>query len=147
MQDSEILPQILFHVKSVRYIDQIGYNYVQYAGSFTNTRNPEKRYRYFQSIIEVKKSLSGFAEKIQTLNPTLYQGIIKKVDSLDVVVLNHLVFFHYKRADLQRVLQLLEKNDFYPLRARVSGKMKALKWGLNNVSRFTNFILNYKNRK
>ena len=143
MQDSEILPQILFHVKSVRYIDHIGYNYVQYAGSFTNTQNPEKRYHYFQSIIEVKKSLSDFAEKIQTLNPTLYQGIIKKVESLDVVVLNHLVFFRYKRADLQRVLQLLEQNDFYPLRAQVSGKMKALKWGLNNFPFTTNFVLSF----
>lgn len=143
MQDSEILPQILFHIKSVRYIDQIGYNYVQYAGSFTNTQNPEKRYRYFQSIIEVKKSLSSFAGKIQTLNPTLYQGIIKKVDSLDLVVLNHLVFFRYKRADLQRVLQLLEENDFYPLRARVSGKMKALKWMLNYLPFTTNFVLSF----
>lgn len=143
MQDSEILPRILFHVKSVRYIDQIGYNYVQYAGSFTNTQNPEKRYRYFQSIIEVKNSLSGFAEKIQTLNPTLYQGIIKKVTSLDMIVFNHLVFFRYRKEDLQRVLQLLEKNDFYPLRAQVSGKMKALKWMLNYLPFTTNFVLSF----
>ncbi|MNK67244.1 putative glycosyltransferase EpsJ [compost metagenome] len=141
MQDSEILPKILYHATSVEYLDLVGYNYVQYQNSFTNTQDAGKRFKYFQSIIEVRDSLFQFGEGIKTQNEVLYSGIQKKIQSLNQVVFNHLVFFKYEREDFEKNIKLLKLNGFFPLKAEVSGKMKLIKFGINKLPLLTNFVL------
>lgn len=141
MQDSEILPQVMLYAKSVKYLDLVGYNYVQYAHSFTNTHDPQKRYDYFRSIIEVRDSLQRFGPRVQAQHPLLYSGIQKKLGALDQVVLSHLVFYRYKSSDFRKNLALLKRAGFYPLKANVRGRMKIVKYGINIFPRITNAIL------
>lgn len=143
MQDSEILPRILYYVRSVKYLDVIGYNYVQYQNSFTNTQDAGKRYKYFQSIIEVRNSLRQFAKSIETKNPELHLGTQKKLESLNQIVFNHLVFYRYKNEDFKKNIQLLKNADFFPVKSKVSGKLKFIQFGINKFPLFTNYILNF----
>lgn len=143
MQDSEILPRILYYVKSVKYLDFVGYNYVQYENSFTNTQNPEKRYKYFQSIIEVRDSLKYFANTIKDDDKELYIGVQKKLESLNQIVFNHLVFYKYKNGDFMKNLDLLKKASLFPIKVKAKGKMNFIKLGVNNFPMLTNYILNY----
>lgn len=143
MQDSEILPKILLHVRSVKYFGLVGYNYVQYQNSFTNTQDAGKRYRYFQSIIEVRDSLEKFGQTVRTQNPELYLGIQKKIESLSQVVFNHLVFYKYKKGDFIKNIELLKKADLFPIEASAKGKMRLVKLALNNLPSFTNYVLNF----
>lgn len=142
MQDSEILPRILYHVKSVKYLNLVAYNYVQYKNSFTNTQNPIKRYKYFESIIEVRNSLQNFGEIIKTKNSELYIGIQNKLESLDQVVFNHLVFYRYKNEDFVRNIELLKNANFFPIKVNTTGKMKFVKWAINRFPALTNYFLN-----
>ncbi len=146
MQDSEILPKILYHVQTVKYLDLIGYNYVQYQNSFTNTQDAGKRYKYFQSIIEVRDSLLQFGENIKMENPKLYSGIQKKLKSLNQIVFNHLVFFKYKNEDFTKNINLLRDAGFYPVKLKAEGKMKLIKLGINRFPRLTNTVLNLKKK-
>ena len=131
MQDSEIFPRIMYHAKEVIYFDFTVYNYVQHENSFTNTQNAQKRINYFESIIEVKKSLTNFAIEIQIKDPILYQGIQKKIISLHKVVFNHLVFFNYSNSTFKHVINLLKQHNFYPLKFNPVGKLKWVKIGFN----------------
>lgn len=142
MQDSEILPRVLYYVKSVKYLDLVAYNYVQYQNSFTNTKDAGKRFKYFQSIIEVRDSLFQFGESIEKDNGELYLGVEKKLRSLNQIVFNHLVFFKYKNSDFKKNTELLKSSGFYPLAADVSGKMKFIKFGINKFPLLTNCVLN-----
>ncbi len=142
MQDSEILPKILFHTNSVKYIDEVGYNYVQYQNSYTNTQNPEKRFQYFQSIIEVRDSLQDFAISVKNENPDLTEALHKKIESLNQIVLNHLVFYKYKNKDFLRNIELLKKASLFPINAKVTGKMIFIKLTLNHFPILTNSLLN-----
>lgn len=132
MQDSEILPKIIFYSKSVKYLDIIAYNYVQHPNSFTNDTNFSKRLRYFESIITVDQSLEAFKNKIRNKNPELAEAIQNKQIDLHQIVFNHLVFFSYTKKNLKSILSYLKENNFYPLKYSPSGKMKLVKLGLNN---------------
>lgn len=115
MQDSEILPKIMFHVTNFLYINKIAYNYVQQKNSFTNSSNPNKRKKYFQSIIEVDNSLEKFGNEIRNISTELYNAIQIKRKSLHMIIFNHLVFFKYDSKTLKEVLNILKQNNFYPL--------------------------------
>lgn len=142
MQDSEILPKILHHTKSVKYLNFIGYNYVQYINSFTNSQDATKRYKYFQSIIEVRSSLLEFGENIKNVNPELYCGIQMKLNSLNQVVFSHLVFFRYKNKDFLNNINLLKEAKFFPIKTDLTGKMEFVKICLNTFPIITNTFLN-----
>ena len=47
------------------------YNYVQHANSFTNSNNPEVRFKYFKSIIAVQNSLTAFSNQIKENHPKI----------------------------------------------------------------------------
>lgn len=144
MQDSEILPKILLQVKTLKYLDVIGYNYVQYQNSFTNTQDGEKRYKYFKSIIAVRDSLVLFGESIRDQNPQLFSGIQNKLESLNQVILDHLVFYKYNAKNFMRNIELLRENGLFPLKAKVEGnKMNLVKLGINNAPKITNYVLNF----
>lgn len=141
MQDSEILPKLLYHSSRLSYLDKVCYYYVQHADSYTNSSNGQKRYNYFSSIVEVRNSLNDFAEKIADTNPDLKEGINHKSQTLHHVVFNHLIFFTYQKEWLLKIIKLLRENDFYPLKHHTSGKMKIIKWGLNHFPIFTKKII------
>lgn len=115
MQDSEIMPKILFHTKRIAYLPDPIYHYVQRDDSFTNSQDGEKRYNYFKSIIEVDHSLSDFADKIKKEDSILYETLLKKTDLLHMVIFNHLIYFRYGKKWLRKILILLKENGYYPL--------------------------------
>lgn len=131
MQDSEILPKLIFRANNFIYTDHCIYNYVQHKNSFTNTSNADKRLSYFKSIIAVEKSLKSFGQLIEKKDEILYQGIQKKRISLHKVVFHHLIFFSYSTEGLLKIINYLKKHDFYPLRYNAKGKYKMIKYGLN----------------
>lgn len=142
MQDSEIMPKIIYHSQSVKFLSIIAYNYVQHDSSFTNTINQHKRLRYFESIVEVNKSLEDFKIKIQQQNPPLAEAIAKKQTTLNQVIFNHLVFFKYDKKTLKEIIRLLGQNGLFPLKFAPKGKMILVKLGLNNFPILTKNILN-----
>lgn len=142
MQDSEIMPKIIFYAQSVKYLPVVAYNYVQHESSFTNSINPQKRLRYFESIVEVNKSLEDFKIKIQQQNPPLAEAIANKQNTLYQVIFNHLVFFKYDKKTLKEIIRLLGQNGLFPLKFAPKGKMILVKLGLNNFPILTKNILN-----
>jgi glycosyltransferase involved in cell wall biosynthesis len=142
MQDSEILPKIMFFAQRVLISTEIVYNYVQQKTSFTNTNNGQKRIKYFQSIIEVDKSLNDFAEKIKDKSTVLYEAIQLKRISLHRIVFNHLVFFKYNSQTLKSILTILKQADFYPLKYKPTEfKKKMIKIALNFNPIISKFII------
>lgn len=132
MQDSEILPRLMFYTERLSYLKEVCYFYVQQENSFTNTNDGQKRYNYFFSVIQIRKFLKDFLDESGYKNPLIASGIKNKIVSLDHLVFNHLVFYIYKKEWLEKILKLLKDNDFYPLKYKAKGKMKIIKWGLNN---------------
>lgn len=142
MQDSEILPKLINHIKAVKYIDRVAYNYVQYQNSYTNTQDGSRRFKYFQSIIEVRDSLAEFGKSIIETNPELHATIQKKITSLNQVVFDHLVFYKYNSKNFSKNIILLKKAGLYPITNRAEGKMRWIKWGINNFPLTTNMLFN-----
>ncbi|MGB6084286.1 glycosyltransferase family 2 protein [Moheibacter sp.] len=143
MQDSEILPKIVFRAKNLVYTDECIYNYVQHKNSYTNTSNADKRLNYFKSIIAVENSLLSFGELIREKDSILFEGIQKKRNSLHKIVFNHLIFFSYSKAGLIKIINYLKENKFYPLKHNAKGKFLWIKYGLNNFPVFTKRVIDY----
>jgi glycosyltransferase involved in cell wall biosynthesis len=131
MQDSEILPKLMINTNRLSFFGKNAYYYVQHPNSFTNTTDGEKRLKYFQSMIEVHQSLNNFRHKIITKDETLAKTIKLKLDAVHVNVLVHLIYFVYKDERLKEIIELLTANEFYPLKAKVKGKMMWFKLGIN----------------
>jgi glycosyltransferase involved in cell wall biosynthesis len=150
MQDSEILPKLMFHIQRISFLEKACYFYVQHPDSFTNSNSGEKRFKYFESIMEVNESLNNFMLNEAKDNLDLMTGVKFKIESLNQVVFNHLVFFKYESDYLIKIINLLKKNDFYPLKYSPSEKLKILKLGLNNypisTKRLIDKIRKIKNR-
>ncbi len=140
MQDSEILPKIIYYSKSVKYLNVIGYNYVQHSESLTNAKDFSKRYKYFESIIIVNQSLQKFGYEIMKTNSKLAEVIIDKRLSLHQIVFNHVVYFPYTKENLKSILKLLRENKFYPFIFSPPRKLRFVKFGLNNFPYLTKFI-------
>lgn len=142
MQDSEILPKLLHRVKRIGFLDTPLYYYVQQENSFTNSTNFEKRYRYFQSIIEVRDSLR---DQLQLHNEDymLGGGIQKKLASIQTVFITHLLYFPYEKGDFSRIITLLRQNKVFPLIPdQLSRRFKFLALGLNKSPWFTYLLFN-----
>lgn len=131
MQDSEILPRLLYHVNKIVYNASAVYNYVQHETSFTNTKNPSKRLQYFKSIMTVNASLEDFKKEISLTDARLAKTIEKKQEALHRVVFYHVAFFPHSSSNFKVILSLLKEHNFYPLQASLTGKLKLLKLSLN----------------
>lgn len=131
MQDSEILPKLMVNTNRLSFFGKNAYYYVQHPNSFTNTTNGEKRLKYFQSMIEVHQSLKDFRHTIIAQDKILAETIQLKLEALHLNVLFHLVYFGYKNDRLKEIIELLRENEFYPLKAKVKGKMMWFKVGIN----------------
>lgn len=129
MQDSEILPKLMINTHRLSFLKTSSYYYVQHDDSFTNSSNGDKRFAYFESIIEVRESLLAILKANE--NEDLRFGINRKLDSLHEVVFNHLVFFQYENDWFKKTIEMLKLNGYYPLRNNPKGKMKLIKFGLN----------------
>ena len=81
MQDSEIMPKIMYFTEKVKYLGLVGYNYRQQQTSFTNSQNPEKRLKYFESIISGKRALENFSIDVQTKESVLYGARLEQIKS------------------------------------------------------------------
>jgi len=143
MQDSEILPKLLFYTNKLKFFKPAVYNYVQREDSFTNSTNGKKRYKYFQSIIEVKNSLQNFCLTIPNEKINLKIGIQNKLNSLHKVIFYHLIFFKYDKKDLRKNIELLKQNKLYPLQYKAKGKLKIVKIFMNIFPIFTKKIIDF----
>lgn len=141
MQDSEILPRLMYYTKSIIYKNFAVYNYVQHAGSFTNTTDSNKRLRYFESIITVDHSLQKFVEGVGSDDILLCNTVALKRATLHQIVFNHLVFFPYSAKTFRKVINLLQKNNFYPLKAKQKGKLTIVFVSMNLMPLLTNRVL------
>ncbi len=141
MQDSEILPRLMYYTKSIIYKNFAVYNYVQHAGSFTNTTDSNKRLRYFESIITVDHSLQKFVEGVGSDDTLLCNTVALKRATLHQIVFNHLVFFPYSAKTFRKVINLLQKNNFYPLKAKQKGKLTIVFVSMNLMPLLTTRVL------
>lgn len=141
MQDSEILPKLLFYTNRISFLKLVSYYYVQQPNSFTNSIDGAKRYAYFLSIIVVRNSLIDFQEKIKYIQPDLAFGIDKKLEGLQHILYNHLLFFSYENEWLVKIIKLLKENKLYPLQYKAKGKMQILKIGLNSYPVVTKWFV------
>lgn len=141
MQDSEILPKLMFHANRISFFDEVCYYYMQQPGSFTNSKNAEKRYKYFESIIAVRDSLEGFLASDGYKNSQIASGIRMKLQSLHHIVYNHLVFTRYEEKWLEKIIVLLRNNRFFPLQYGQSAKTKLVAMALNAAPVFTKKII------
>ncbi len=141
MQDSEIMPKLMIHIQRLSFLKSTCYYYVQQINSFTNTTSGEKRFKYFESIIEVKESLELFLENEAKNNLQIKNGLVGKIEGLHQIVFNHLLFFSYEKEWLLKIIQLLKQHNLYPLQHKAKGKMQMLKIGLNNYPIATKWLV------
>ncbi len=131
MQDSEILPKILINASKVGLFNMTCYYYVQYKESFTNTNNGQKRYSYFQSILEVERSLKEFQNILHRKDDEMKSGLKKKLTTLERVIFFHLLYYRYDKLWLLKCIELLRQNGHYPLKFKPKGKLLFFYYGLN----------------
>lgn len=141
MQDSEILPKIMIYSKKISYLNSVSYYYYQQENSFTNSKEGEKRYNYFLSIIKVKNSLIVSMNETKEKNILISNGIEKKIKSLDLIVFNHLIYFKYETIWFKKIIKLLKANDFFPVKNINGLKKNLIKWCLNNFPFYTKKII------
>ena len=144
MQDSEILPKLMYYADWVRCLNKHCYCYLQQRNSFTNTNNGQKRYNYFKSITEVRNSLEDFSNSIE--NKKMIEGVNKKIEMLHEVVFNHFVCYNYDLEWLVKIIDLLTQNGFYPLKYNAKGKMHIVKMGLNKCPVLTKYLIEKNQR-
>ena len=126
MQDSEILPKIMNHIKRLTFLNKVCYFYLQQPESFTNSEKGGKRYNYFESIIAVSYSLQEFLSSIEDENPKIALGIKKKLLSFHHIVYNHLVYVPYEKKWLIKIIELLKIHAFYPLQFQGDTKVRLI---------------------
>ena len=139
MQDSEIFPKIMKFTSKVSVMDKHCYYYVQHDNSYTNIKNPEKRFNYFKSLVIVKKSLENTLCNCD--DKDLKIGLEKKLDILHKIVFNHLVFNHFDNRWFKESILLLNKNNLYPIKFKPKYKLLPILWGLNSFPYLTKFII------
>lgn len=147
MQDSEILPKLLINTHRLAFLNKVCYYYVQQVNSFTNNSNGQKRFKYFESIIEVRYSLQNFLTKKVANDSSMKIGIEKKLEAMQSIVFMHLIFFAYEREWLNKIIKLLKHNEFYPLKYKAKGKMKIIKYGMNMNPLLTKMIIDFMRKK
>jgi len=140
MQDSEIMPKILFHVNRFKYSYIHAYNYAQHELSFTNTNDTDKRIAYFKSIVTVRDSLQHFYNEIKETNILLSQGVNKKIKSIQEVVFSHLLYFKYDKRTFDKIISLLKANNLFPVMHCFSKKNNIIRWFLN-LSPYNTYLL------
>ena len=140
MQDSEIFPKIMHYTKRLMFFDVPVYNYVQHPNSFTNSNNPEVRFNYFKSIIEVKQSLYQFTQQ-NKISEELKEGIALKQNAIDKTIIDHILFFNYEKQWFKKILLYLKANDAYPFKYKAQGKFKYLKMALNTAPYMSKLII------
>jgi glycosyltransferase involved in cell wall biosynthesis len=145
MQDSELLPKVLQVTQRLGYKNSFCYYYVQHPKSSTNSQSGSERYFYFESIIAVRESFRSYLKDIRAIDEDLSKGLQKKLETIDKVVFNHLLYFKYESNGLNKILHLLKSNDLYPISYQPKGLKKILKIGLNTFPYFTNYTFNVYN--
>ncbi len=148
MQDSEILPKLLINTQRISAIKEVCYNYMQQAKSYTNSNNGNKRFKYFESIVEVYNSLQYFLINNVADDKSMENGIKMKLQSFHTIIFNHLIFFQYEKERFLKIIKLLKATGFYPLKAKALSKMWFIKLGMNTnpfiTKRLFDFIRSVK---
>ena len=116
MQDSEILPRIMHHVKSVAFLNKEIYSYVNRPDSFINNRNKNVRIKYYKSVLTVSHLLSKFQSGLYE------ESLISKALKFKLQEINRILFFSFlydpfDKDSLKEILVETKKNNLYPFKS------------------------------
>lgn len=115
MQDAELIPRLMAVASHVVISGIDAYVYVKRAGSFINSREPEVRERYFESVLEVRRRLREFL--ITVSDPLLRAGMQAKLEGLQRILLMAYVYEVTDATQLRGRLGRLRSEGAHPLPA------------------------------
>lgn len=129
MQDSEIIPRIMSHAKTVKVTDILSYFYVKRSSSFINNPNPKVRFTYFKSIITVYDLLSKYM--VQTDNIGIHKGLEKKLKDIEKILFLSFLYDPLTKKDSLEAVCLMRGINVFPFDS------------LNNNNNLKNKLLNH----
>lgn len=138
MQDSEIMPRIMWHVKKIMHVPKVIYYYVNRENSFINNKSEKIRKRYYNSIITVSNLLSNYQRTLPKRS-LIAATIDKKLSEINRILFLQFIYNDFDDNTLKELINKLKKNHLYPFKyIKHEEKIKVL---IYNILRF--FINNY----
>lgn len=158
MQDAELMPQILFHAKTVSISNISAYIYVKREASSVNSVVPVVRERYFESVLEVHNRLTLFSRSVPDSDFMMKDGLIKKINSIEEILFLSYVYENFGFDSTRKRLIKLKVQKVYPFKCSFDSNginnyyRKALLLGVNLspiffVNFFNWFRINYNSLK
>lgn len=130
MQDSEIMPRIMNHVKKIAPINNVVYYYVNRENSFINSKKKNVRKRYYDSIIKVNNLLTNFKNKLPK-ESLIKKGINNKLSDINRILFLQFIFNDFDQQTLEIVLKDLKSNKLYPFPPiKEENKIKKINYNL-----------------
>ncbi|MDO5971126.1 glycosyltransferase [Flavivirga aquimarina] len=133
MQDSEIMPRVMIHVKKIMHESKIIYYYVNRENSFINNKNKEVRIRYYYSIIKVAHLLNVFKNTLPK-SSLIYIGINNKLSDINRILFLQFIYNDFDDSILKQLIIKLKENNLHPFRPIKDEKVH--KSILYNIIRF-----------
>lgn len=115
MQDSEILPRLMYHVKAINFLDYPVYFYVNREDSFINSSNIKTRKKYYESIIKVYIHLLTFKEKLEPTS-LIRIALIKKLKNIHKMIFLQYIYNDFEKSVLKELLIQLKGAKLYPFK-------------------------------
>lgn len=137
MQDAELIPQVLFHAKTVNISNISAYIYVKREESFINSVSPSVRERYFESVLEVHSRLTLFLKSLSDSDFIMKDALIKKINSVEEILFLSYVYENFGFDSTRKRLIKLKIQKVYPFEYNFDNKgmnkyyRKALLLGVN----------------
>ena len=138
MQDAELMPQVLFHAKTVNISNISAYIYVKRTESFMNNVNPLVRERYFDSVLEVHSRLTSFLNSVPDSGFLMKEGLVKKINAIEGILFVSYVYENFGFESTRKRLVKLKMQGIYPFKYNFNSKgvkkyyRKALFLGTNH---------------
>ena len=115
MQDSEIMPRIMWHVKKIMHAPQVVYYYVNREDSFINNKSKKVRTRYYFSIITVANLLNSF-KKTLPITSLMTITLNKKLSEINRILFLQFIYNDFDDKTLNELLSKLKENHLYPFK-------------------------------
>lgn len=116
MQDSELLPRILFHAKTIAFYDFKIYYYVNRQDSFINSKKISTRVKYYSSIISVYKHLKDFKNVLDEKH-LISKTLNKKQVDIHKMLFLQFIYTEFDSYNLKLILKELKKHKLFPFKS------------------------------